>query len=82
MTAGLPVRTPRASLSGGLGGPGGGSQAETGNRLLAGSGKALPQRSPEHARSRLAGFQRGTRRAEAQGGSGGQAPPAGEGTLS
>jgi signal transduction histidine kinase len=79
---GLPVRTPRASLSGGLGGPGGGSQAETGNRLLAGSGKALPQRSPEHARSRLAGFQRGTRRAEAQGGSGGQAPPAGEGTLS
>jgi signal transduction histidine kinase len=36
----------------------------------------LPQRSPEAARSRLAGFQRGSRRAE------GQVPRAGEGTES
>ena len=48
----------------------------------ANGGHALPRRSPEQARSRLAGFQRGTRRAEGQGGSSGQAPRAGEGTLS
>jgi signal transduction histidine kinase len=51
-------------------GPGGGSHE-------------LPQRSPDQARSRLAGFQRGTRRAEeqpSQTGQFGQAPGAGEGS--
>jgi hypothetical protein len=43
-------------------------------------GRAMPKRSPEQARSRLSGFQRGMRRAQQQGGSGGQTPPAGEGT--
>jgi hypothetical protein len=37
-----------------------------------GGNHALPQRSPDQARSRLAGFQRGTRRAEEQPGAGGQ----------
>jgi len=37
-----------------------------------GGNHALPQRSPEQARSRLAGFQRGTRRAEEQPGADGQ----------
>ena len=63
--------------------PGNGRVAGNGNGTANGGGATLPQRSPEQARSRLAGFQRGTRRAEeAQGGSGGQAPRAGEGTLS
>jgi anti-sigma regulatory factor (Ser/Thr protein kinase) len=82
---GLPVRTPRASLikdSRPLEGPPGSFPATTANGPQAGNGKALPQRSPDQARSRLAGFQRGTRRAEGQGGSGNQAPVAGEGTLS
>jgi hypothetical protein len=65
---GLPART-----------PGGGRPAGT-SHGTANGGHALPQRSPEQVRSRLAGFQRGTRRAEGQGGSGGQAPRAGEGT--
>jgi signal transduction histidine kinase len=85
IAAGLPVRTPRASFTDGSGtpnGPGGGSPAAQANGSQTGSGRALPQRSPEQARSRLAGFQRGTRRAEGQGGSGGQAPRAGEGNLS
>jgi signal transduction histidine kinase len=66
--AGLPART-----------PGTGRVAGSGNGAANG-GSTLPQRSPEQVRSRLAGFQRGTRRAEGQGGSGGQAPRAGEGT--
>jgi hypothetical protein len=83
--SGLPVRTPRARSTDGSGTPNGsagGSSAGKTNGLQSGGGKALPQRSPDQARSRLAGFQRGTRRAEEQGGSGGQAPSAGEGTLS
>ena len=65
---GLPTRTPGAGRPAGTGhGP-------------ANGGNASPQRSPEQVRSRLAGFQRGTRRAEGQGGSGGQAPRPGEGT--
>jgi signal transduction histidine kinase len=82
--AGLPVRTPQASLIGGgaAQGQAGGSPAERANGPQARGGNTLPQRSPEQARSRLAGFQRGTRRAEGQGGSGGQSPRAGEGTLS
>ena len=60
-----------------------GTAARPGNgHGSANGGHALPRRSPEQARSRLAGFQRGTRRAEGQGGSSGQAPRAGEGTLS
>jgi signal transduction histidine kinase len=60
---------------------GNGRAASSGHGSAKG-GHALPRRSPEQARSRLAGFQRGTRRAEGQGGSSGQAPRAGEGTLS
>ncbi|MGH3294550.1 MAG: sensor histidine kinase [Trebonia sp.] len=93
--SGLPVRVPRTNTppsagvpdsqgQGGLpartAGAGNGRPAGNGH-ATANSGKTLPQRSPEQARSRLAGFQRGTRRAEGQGGSGGQAPRAGEGTL-
>ena len=65
---GLPARTPGTGRV-----PGGGNAAANG-------GNTLPQRSPEQVRSRLAGFQRGTRRAEGQGGSGGQASRPGEGT--
>jgi signal transduction histidine kinase len=95
--AGLPVRVPRANMPPGAGAGGGGTSDDqagpprpagnsrtVGNGLgSANSGHTLPRRSPDQARSRLAGFQRGTRRAEGQGGgSGGQAPRAGEGTLS
>jgi hypothetical protein len=92
--SGLPVRVPRANMPPGASG-GGPSDGQAGPPRGAGSGTAagkgpgsansghtLPRRSPDQARSRLAGFQRGTRRAEGQGGSGGQAPRAGEGTLS
>jgi signal transduction histidine kinase len=75
-TAGLPVRVPRANL---IAGSAGGHRAggATG-RLADGRGTqtapaARAPRSPEHARSRLSGFQRGTRRAK------GQTPRAGEG---
>src|SRR5579875_33924 len=76
-SAGLPIRVPRANLI-----PGSAADAAPG----AGNGRTavrpgnsqeaqpLPQRSPEMARSRLSGFQRGARRAESQ------APRAGEGT--
>ena len=80
-SAGLPMRVPKANLI-----PGSATGAQPG----AGSGRTaarpggtqesqtlsapLPQRSPELARSRLSGFQRGARRAE------GQTPRAGEGT--
>ncbi|MGH3212124.1 MAG: ATP-binding protein, partial [Trebonia sp.] len=92
--SGLPVRVPRANMPPGAGGGGAtdgqaGPPRATGNGRTAAagpgsatSGHTLPRRSPDQARSRLAGFQRGTRRAEGQGGSGGQAPRAGEGTLS
>jgi signal transduction histidine kinase len=90
--SGLPVRVPRANMPPGTGGGGEAgvtdSQAAVPRRAAgkghgsANGGHALPRRSPEQARSRLAGFQRGTRRAEGQGGSSGQAPRAGEGTLS
>src|SRR5579875_2648904 len=76
-SAGLPIRVPKANLI-----PGSAADAAPG----AGNGRTavrpgnsqeaqpLPQRSPEMARSRLSGFQRGARRAESQ------APRAGEGT--
>jgi signal transduction histidine kinase len=94
--SGLPVRVPRANMPQEAGGAdtsasraGPPAQAAGGSRATGnGPGRpngtaALPQRSPEQARSRLAGFQRGTRRAEGRGGSGGDQPRgAGEGTLS
>jgi signal transduction histidine kinase len=83
-SAGLPIR---GSDPGGSGLPtrgqtaAAGSPGPAGRAATTGNGsQSLPQRSPEHARSRLAGFQRGTRRAETQGGQTGQAPRAGEGS--
>jgi signal transduction histidine kinase len=85
-SAGLPVRAPKASVSSdagsdpqagrpewadsGRGGPAPGTGTGTGSQ-------PLPQRSPDLVRSRLAGFQRGTRRAETEQG---QSPRAGEGS--
>jgi signal transduction histidine kinase len=86
-SAGLPVRTPRNSQTpgtvtdnrtGGLPqrsdaarvGPAPGSGPMTGSR-------PLRRQSPDQVRSRLAGFQRGTRRAVTDEG---QSPPAGEGS--
>jgi hypothetical protein len=83
-TAGLPLRVPKAGR-----GPGGGPPDGQGAGLpgrtpgvpaAAPGGNPLPQRSPDQARSRLAGFQRGTRRAEGQTGGGGKAPQSEEGT--
>jgi hypothetical protein len=80
--AGLPVRVPRANLiPGSAGGHRAGSGATSrppdgrpadGRGAQAASAARAP-RSPELARSRLSGFQRGTRRAK------GQTPHAGEG---
>ena len=79
--AGLPMRVPKANLIPGsaAGAAPGGGNGRTSSRP--GSTQEsptlpapLPQRSPEMARSRLSGFQRGARRAE------GQTPSAGEGT--
>ncbi len=78
-SAGLPMRVPKANL---IPGSAAGAQPSAG-RTAARPGNSqeaqtlpapLPQRSPEMARSRLSGFQRGARRAE------GQTPRAGEGT--
>ncbi len=79
--AGLPMRVPKANLipgsaAGAASGGGNGRAARgTGNsqeaQTLSGP---LPQRSPDMARSRLSGFQRGARRAESQ------PPRTGEGT--
>jgi hypothetical protein len=95
--SGLPVRVPKANMPPGTG-TNGASDSQGGlptrppansgpaRNGAANDGKAMPVRSPERVRSRLSGFQRGTRRAEGQGrsggsgGSGGQAPRAGEGT--
>lgn len=94
--SGLPVRVPRANMPPGTApaspppdsqpglparSAGASGQSASGAQATGGGGdKLLPKRSPDQARSRLSGFQRGTRRAEAQGGSGAQAPRAGEGT--
>ena len=79
--AGLPIR---GAEPGGNGMPGRGTPGPAGRPGAGGTGsQPLPQRSPEHARSRLSGFQRGTRRAESQTGQTGQpgqAPRAGEGS--
>ncbi len=75
--AGMPVRVPRANLL--PGSAGGGRHAENRGHDRPAGGReaqrptALRQRSPEVARSRLSGFQRGSRRAE------GQTPRTGEG---
>jgi signal transduction histidine kinase len=92
---GLPVRVPRANMPPGAGATGtaaghaglpartpGGSRPRGTGPGPANSDATSPRRSPEQVRSRLAGFQRGTRKAEGQGGRGGQPPRAGEGTLS
>jgi signal transduction histidine kinase len=76
-SSGLPTRGagrpagPGATGPGGPGGPGGPAGRS------GGPPPSMPQRSPERARSRLSGFQRGTQRAEEQAG---QAPTAGEGS--
>jgi signal transduction histidine kinase len=84
-TAGLPVRVPKGGRvpGGAPDGQGPGTQVRMPGGPAAGpGGNPLPQRSPDQARSRLAGFQRGTRRADGLGasGTGGKAPQAGEGT--
>ncbi len=64
MVAGMPVRVPHANL---LPGSVDGGQPAAGRPGDGHGGQAtLPQRSPELARSRLSGFQRGARRAEGQ----------------
>ncbi len=82
-SAGLPMRVPKANLiPGSAAGAQPGAGAGTGRAAARSGGTQesqtlsapLPQRSPEMARSRLSGFQRGARRAE------GQTPRAGEGT--
>jgi signal transduction histidine kinase len=76
---GLPVRVPRANLIPGSVGGGRPLGDNGGTRRPADGHEAQtpavpgPQRSPELARNRLSGFQRGTRRAE------GQPPRTGEG---
>jgi hypothetical protein len=80
-SAGLPLRVPKANLIPGSA-PGTRDGVGTGaaSRLGGTSNEQptlsapLPQRSPDLARSRLSGFQRGARRAESQ------PPRAGEGT--
>ncbi len=69
--AGLPVRVPRANLLPGSAGGGRQADSRVTSRPADGyqaqtSAALLPTRSPELARSRLSGFQRGARRAESQ----------------
>jgi hypothetical protein len=83
--AGLPVRIPRANLL--PGSAGGGRRSGTGAGGRPGDGHETrtpgapqPQRSPDKARSRLSGFQHGTRRAKAaEGTTGVQTPRSEEG---
>jgi signal transduction histidine kinase len=75
--AGMPVRVPRANLLPGSAGGGRHADSRVNSRPAdsheAQTPAALQRRSPETARSRLSGFQSGTRRAE------GQTPRTGEG---
>jgi hypothetical protein len=69
--AGLPVRVPRANLLPGSAGGGRPADSRATSRTADGyqaqtSAALRPPRSPELARSRLSGFQRGARRAESQ----------------
>jgi len=78
--SGLPTRVPKANLPPGVGPGGGAPRAPRGDRGAGKGGEASLQRSPEHVRNRLAGFQRGNQRAQGQGRVGGaQAPRTGEG---
>ncbi len=85
-STGLPVRSPRTNLNSDAGSdtqaglPQWGDSARGGPAPGSGTGtgsQRLPQRSPDQVRSRLAGFQRGTRRAETEQG---QSPRSGEGS--
>jgi hypothetical protein len=82
-TAGLPVRVPKGARApgGSPDGPGavGLPGRAPGGPAAGANGNPLPQRSPDQARSRLSGFQRGTRRADGQVG-GGKSPQPEEGT--
>ncbi len=83
-SAGLPVRVPQGTRApGGVpdGAVGGPAAALARGHANGNDGRSLPQRSPDQARSRLTGFQRGTRRAESQDANGGQPPRAGEGST-
>ena len=68
--AGMPVRVPRANLLPGSAGGGRHADSRVNGRTAdsheAQTPAALQRRSPETARSRLSGFQSGTRRAEGQ----------------
>jgi signal transduction histidine kinase len=68
--AGLPTRVPRANLIPGSAGDGRQADSRVTSRPADGhqpqTSAARPQRSPEMARSRLSGFQRGARRAEGE----------------
>jgi hypothetical protein len=77
--AGLPVRVPRANLLPGSAGGGAHRAGGAGSRPGGSHGAqapaaSRPPQSPELARNRLSGFQRGARRAKEQ------TPRAGEGT--
>ncbi len=77
-TAGLPVRVPQANL---LPGSVGGGRHRPDGQEAPKPAASRPPRSPDVARSRLSGFQRGTRRAKdpATSAAEGQAPSAVEG---
>jgi signal transduction histidine kinase len=72
--AGMPVRVPHANLLPGSADGGQRAASRPADGYESQPPAALPQRSPEMARSRLSGFQRGARRAEDQ------TSPAGERT--
>jgi signal transduction histidine kinase len=81
--AGLPMRVPQANLIPGSAGGGRPADTRATSRPAAShqarTPAALPVRSPELARSRLSGFQRGARRAEGQTSAPGQEQIADEG---
>jgi signal transduction histidine kinase len=67
--AGLPMRVPKANLIPGSAAgaaPGGGNSQGARDAGSSQEAQTLSQRSPDMARSRLSGFQRGARRAEGQ----------------
>jgi hypothetical protein len=75
--AGLPVRVPQANgAPSGQPAPSRGSDSRLASAATAPlpAPPTLPRRSPEAARSRLSGFQHGTRRAEAQASRSGEGP--------
>ena len=64
--AGMPVRVPHANLLPGSADGGQRTASRSADGYAGQPPAALPQRSPDTARSRLSGFQRGARRAEGQ----------------